>query len=175
MRKTVLYIGMSLDGYIADRNGAVDWVTGQDGGGVGEGYDAFLSTVDTVVMGWNTYHQIVTELSPGQWVYEGLECYVLTHRTMEDDPQVCFTTQEPAALIQTLRERPGKDIWICGGAQVAQALLADDMIDELRISVLPTLLGAGTSLFAPMDRERKLRLLEIQTEDGIAELRYIRR
>ena len=49
------------------------------------------------------------------------------------------------------------------------------MIDELRISVLPTLLGAGTALFAPMDRERKLRLLEIQTEDGIAELRYIRR
>ena len=72
---------MSLDGYIADKQGKVDWLTGQNPESQEpDSYSSFLQEIDTVIMGWNTYHQIVTELSPGQWVYEGLDCYVLTHR-----------------------------------------------------------------------------------------------
>ena len=56
-----------------------------------------------------------------------------------------------------------------------QTLLKEDLIDEWRISILPTLLGAGIALFGPMDRERKLRLTGVQTENGITELRYTRR
>ena len=73
MRQTVLYIAMSLDGYIADRNGGVEWLTGQDGGAdAGDSYTEFTKEIDTVVMGWNTYHQVTTELAPGEWVYEEL-------------------------------------------------------------------------------------------------------
>ena len=73
MRKTALYIGMSLDGYIADSHGGVSWMTGQDESAEnGDSYENFIKTVDTVIMGWNTYHQITTELSAGEWVYEGL-------------------------------------------------------------------------------------------------------
>ena len=156
----MLYIGMSLDGYIADRGGGVGWMDGQDGGGTEESYAGFLAAVDTVVMGWNTYRQIVTELSPGQWPYEGLSCYVLTSRSLPDLKEIHFTS---------------RDIWICGGAKAAQTLLKEDLIDEWRISILPTLLGAGIALFGPMDRERKLRLTGVQTENGITELRYTRR
>lgn len=175
MRKTVLYIGMSLDGYIADRGGGVGWMDGQDGGGTEESYAGFLAAVDTVVMGWNTYHQIVTELSPGQWPYEGLSCYVLTSRSLPDLKEIHFTSRDPAALVRALKKEPGKDLWICGGAKAAQTLLKEDLIDEWRISILPTLLGAGIALFGPMDRERKLRLTGVQTENGITELRYTRR
>lgn len=91
----MLYIGMSLDGYIADRGGGVGWMDGQDGGGTEESYAGFLAAVDTVVMGWNTYHQIVTELSPGQWPYEGLSCYVLTSRSLPDLKEIHFTSRTP--------------------------------------------------------------------------------
>ena len=72
MRKVILYIAMSLDGYIADQNGNVDWLNEYDSDEDVEGtdsYSLFLDKVDTVIIGYNTYHQIVTELSPEQWVY----------------------------------------------------------------------------------------------------------
>lgn len=74
MREISLFIAMSLDGYIADSRGGVDWLTGQkEDGEMIDTYSLFIRDVDTVLMGWNTYHQIVTELSPEQWIYEGLK------------------------------------------------------------------------------------------------------
>ena len=71
MKKISLFITMSLDGYIADRNGGVNWLTGQgnDDDNI-DVYSEFVKDIDTVVMGRNTYHQIVTELSPDEWVYK---------------------------------------------------------------------------------------------------------
>ena len=69
MRKVTLFIAVSLDGYIADRNGDVNWLKGQEEYGDNFGsYSEFISGIDTVIMGWNTYHQVVTELSPDEWV-----------------------------------------------------------------------------------------------------------
>ena len=82
MRKVVLFIAMSLDGYIADSEGGVGWLKGQDEDeGDGDVYTSFLRDVDTVIMGWNTYHQVVTELSPSEWVYAGLTSCIITHST----------------------------------------------------------------------------------------------
>lgn len=65
MRKVVLFIAMSLDGYIADSNGGVEWLNGQDNDNENiDTYSEFTKDIDIVLMGWNTYHQIVTELSP---------------------------------------------------------------------------------------------------------------
>ena len=70
MRDTTLFIAMSLDGYIADKDGKVDWLSGHtpDADDM-TSYSEFIKDIDTVVMGYNTYHQIVTELSPGDWPY----------------------------------------------------------------------------------------------------------
>ena len=71
MRKVVLYVAMSLDGYIADKDGKVDWLAGQeDNAETADSYADFEKTTDTVIMGWTTYRQVTTELSPEQWVYE---------------------------------------------------------------------------------------------------------
>ena len=73
MRRIILFIAMSLDGYIADEKGGVDWLSDIQTEENGENsYSHFIKEIDTVVTGWNTYHQIVTELSPGEWVYKGL-------------------------------------------------------------------------------------------------------
>ena len=83
MREVILYIAMSLDGYIADAQGGVDWLGGHGEPEEGmESYSRLLQRIDTVVMGWNTYHQVTTQLSPDRWVYEGLHTYVITHRPL---------------------------------------------------------------------------------------------
>ena len=87
MRKTVLYIAESLDGFIAAPDGGVGWLTEQHPDGLEEGsYPEFIRTVDTVLMGYTTYHQIVTELSPDKWAYEGMHTYVFTHKEIPDKP-----------------------------------------------------------------------------------------
>ena len=126
MRKVILYIAMSLDGYIADENGGVGWLSGQDPEGESEGsYPEFVRGIDTVVMGWETYHQVITELSPGEWVYEDLMTYVITHREETSTEKIRFVHEAPSDLIQNLKETKGKDIWICGGASIAEQLMQE--------------------------------------------------
>lgn len=141
----------------------------------GDGYDTFVEGIDTVIMGWNTYHQIVTELSPERWVYEGLQSYVITHRDCISREGITFTHQSPAELVRSLRQMPGKDIWICGGAAVIRALMPEDLIDTYRISIIPTILGGGIPLFANLQQKLDLRLDACSSCNGITELIYRRR
>ncbi|MBD5148103.1 MAG: dihydrofolate reductase [Oscillibacter sp.] len=173
MRKVVLYIAMSLDGYIADGQGKVDWLRGQTGGSENpDAYSAFVESVDTVVMGWNTYHQIATELSPEEWVYSALTSYVVTHRTLPSTDGVRFVGEDPCALVRRLRREPGRGIWICGGGTIIQPLIRAGLIDEYDISVIPTILGSGIRLFEAIPKEIKLNLTRTQVDDGIVELVY---
>ena len=176
MRTVVLYAGMSLDGFIADRDGGVGWMGGQDENADGQAaYSAFIKDVDTVVMGWNTYHQVTGELSPGAWPYGGMTTYVITHRGGTSTEAVKFTAESPCALVRRLKRKKGKTIWICGGADVVRQVMGDDLIDRFQISVIPTILGGGTRLFSTLEQERKLRLLETRSGSGIVELLYERR
>lgn len=126
LRKVVLYIAMSLDGYIADKNGSVDWLEGYDSGG---SYSEFIKTVDTVIMGNTTYRQIITELSPNEWVYKGLAGYVITHDTSRKDENVTFYSGSPCALVEDIKRNSGGNIWICGGADIAEQLISGGLID----------------------------------------------
>ena len=92
MRKVILYIAVSLDGFIADRQGGVDWLERASNGEEDSGYDEFIQKVDTVLMGYKTYHQVTTQLSPDQWPYQGLTTYVLTHRHLDVKKASIFLT-----------------------------------------------------------------------------------
>ncbi|MGF0032252.1 dihydrofolate reductase family protein [Bariatricus sp. SGI.154] len=175
MRKVILYIAISLDGYIADKNGKVDWLNeyGSDEDMEGaDGYSLFLKKVDTVVMGYNTYHQIVTELSPEQWVYEGLKSYVITHNKIPSNSEIMFVNSSPGDLIKNLKKESGKDIWICGGANIINQLMQEELIDRFHISVIPTILGNGIKLFDEIDNEVKLDFVQTRSGNGIVELVY---
>lgn len=176
MRKVVLFIAMSLDGYIADENGNVDWLSGQDEKEETiDTYSIFIKDVDTVVMGWNTYHQIVTELSPTKWVYDDLTSYVITHKELPSTDKIIFVRKNPCDIVSELKQEQGRDIWICGGANIIQQLIKADLIDKYYISVIPTILGSGIRLFQVNPMEIKLKLVHTQTYNGITDLVYIRR
>lgn len=176
MRKVVLFIAMSLDGYIADGHGSVDWLNGQDADEENvDTYSIFIKDVDTVVMGWNTYHQVATELSPGEWIYADLTSYVITHRELPSTDNIIFTEKAPDSIVKALKQEEGKNIWICGGADIVLQLMKADLIDEYYISVIPTILGSGIRLFGTIPDEIKLRLNSTRTYNGIVELVYGRR
>lgn len=176
MREVILFIAMSLDGYIADNDGGVDWLNGQNENAEDlDTYTDFVKDVDTVVMGWNTYHQIVAELSPTEWVYGDLTSYVITHREASSAERIIFTHENPCDLVERLKQEQGKNIWICGGSNIIQQLTNKDLIDTYYISAIPTILGNGIPLFETMEKEIKLQLVRTQAYNGITELVYKRR
>ena len=176
MRKVTLFIAMSLDGYIADKDGGVDWLNGQEEDGENmDTYSEFIKTIDTIIMGWNTYHQVITELSPEEWIYPEQISYVITHREIPSTERIHFTSESPCDLVKRLREEEGNGIWICGGASIVRQLMETDLIDTLHISVIPTLLGDGVRLFGPLEKEQKLRLVKTQSYNRITDLVYEKR
>ena len=176
MRKVVLFIAMSLDGYISDNNGDINWLSGHSESEDDlSSYSEFIKNIDTVIMGWNTYNQIVTELSPDEWVYDNLKSYVITHRNIMSEEKIVFTGQNPCNLINELNKKQGKDIWICGGANIIWQLMQCNLIDYYYISIIPTLLGSGIRLFETLSDEIKLKLIHTKTYNGITDLVYKRR
>ena len=176
MRTVTLYIAMSLDGMIADQSGAVGWLGGQEPGQDDMvSYTEFIKGIDTVVMGWKSYEQIATELSPDEWVYRGMQAYVVTHRKLQDEEEIRFTKEDVCSLVQRLKQDAGSGIWICGGASIAKQLMEADLIDRYHISVIPVILGGGIPLFGKMDRAIELRCVGTQTYNGITDLVYERR
>lgn len=176
MRKICLFIAMSLDGYIADSQGSVEWLEGQGNDNENiDSYTAFSKNIDTVLMGWNTYHQIVTELAPDKWIYDDFTTYVFTHKNRQSSEKVRFTSEQPSTLVKELLNENGKDVWICGGANLVQQLIKEDLIDRYYITVIPTLLGSGIRLFEDNDHEIKLKLLKTQTYNGMTDLIYEKR
>lgn len=110
MRKVTLYIAVSLDGYIADNRGKVDWLNGQDSETENiDTYSAFIQDIDTVVMGWKTYHQVATELSPDEWVYATLTSYIITHRACPSTETLKFVQEDPCEAVRRLPRRTAQE------------------------------------------------------------------
>lgn len=176
MKKVVLYIAMSLDGYIADSQNSVDWIKGQDDNAeMLDTYSAFFETIDTVIMGKRTYEQITTELSLDKWVYEGAATYVCTHMPLSDTKNIKFINSAPNQLIHKLRNEAGKNIWICGGADIINQVLKENLIDIFHIAIIPVLLGEGVKLFDKIGGMIKLRLVNTINYNGVIEAVYERR
>lgn len=176
MKKIRLFIAMSLDGYIADQNGGVDWLTGHGNDQEDiDTYSEFVKDIDTILMGWNTYDQIVTQLSPNEWVYQNFTTYVITHREKTSSESIRFTNTNPSALVKQLRKEEGKGIWICGGAALIQQLIREDLIDCYYITVIPTLLGSGIRLFEHEKDKIDLKLVRTQAYNGMVDLVYEKR
>lgn len=175
-RNIILYIAISLDGYIARDNGAVDWLSGNgDDPNADNGYDDFYKSIDTVVMGRTTYEQVINELSPEVWVYEGKKCYIATTRKNEMDSKVEFISEDITGFIKNIKKQEGKDIWLVGGGKLIDQFVKEDLIDKYIITIIPTILGNGIPLFSKENPEIKLRLTETKIVDGMAELTYVRR
>ena len=139
-------------------------------------FTPFFSGVDTVIMGKRTYDQIVTELSPDQWPYGEAMTYVLTHHSEEEGTEnIRFRNMDVCQLVEELKQESGKDVWICGGAEVAQQLIANNQIDIYHLAIIPVLLGNGTRLFGATDKKIDLEMIRTKKYNGIIEVVYSRR
>lgn len=174
--KVVLYIAMSLDGYIADIDGQVEWLEGDGSDRDNNGtYQNFIEGVKTVILGHSTYYQVANELSVGEWPYEDKMSYVLTHRKLENQSNIVFTDEPIVDLVHHLKGQGGDgDIWLCGGASIVNQALEQQLIDEFRITVIPTILGEGIPLFN-QTHKTLLSLVETHTYNGMVELVYKKR
>lgn len=175
MRKVVLYISMSLDGYIADVDGRVDFIAGDDETSHESDYDVFIKEIDTMIIGSKTYRQVVERLSPNFWPYEGIETYVITtNPEMIHDANVKPTTNL-IQLVKELKNQKGRNIWINGGSSVVNQLLKEDLIDVFHMAVIPVLLGDGVSLFTRKTEMIKLKLVKSYQFNEIQSLVYTRK
>lgn len=144
MRECVLYIASSLDGFIADITGNIDWLLAFDASQ--SSYASFIGNVDTIVMGHTTYKQLITELSPGIWPYPDKEVFVATRHEHSSSDLVTFTN-DPVKLVEELKSKVGKTIWIVGGAQLIASLFDARLIDTMILTTAPVSIGKGIPLF----------------------------
>ncbi|MDT8068826.1 MAG: dihydrofolate reductase family protein [Terriglobia bacterium] len=175
MRKVRYSVAASLDGYIAASNGSVDWLNRfrEDVPGEDFGMTAFFKTVDTVLMGRKTY-EIALKMGMEKSGMPGLANYVFS-RTLPAGQRdgVTFVADGVGDLLAGLKKKPGKDIWLCGGGELAREALREGALDEIRVAVIPILIGSGIQTFATGFPETKLRLLECkQYKGGVTELVY---
>jgi dihydrofolate reductase len=172
-RKVILYIAMSLDGYIAAPNDDLSFLSMVEQEGQDYGYADFVSTVDAVIVGRKTYDKV---LSMGfDFPHADKDAYIITRTARESIGSVKFYTGDIKDLIVRLKSQQGKNIFVDGGAETVHLLLKENLIDEFYISIIPTLLGDGIPLFRNGRPNLSLRLVSTQSFDkGLVQLRYCR-
>lgn len=177
MRKVKYGVGVSLDGYIASPDGSVDWLNRATSKAEGEGEDFgmgdFFRSIDTVLMGRKTYEMAV-KMGMDKGGYPKMKNYVFS-RTLPSGKRdgVEFMSGNPADLIARLKQQPGKDIWLCGGGELAREVLNSKALDEIILGVAPVLVGDGRLTFPPGFPETEVELIECkQYKGGVVGLTY---
>ncbi len=171
MRKVILGLGISLDGYIARPDGSVDFLF------MPKYYSMapFFKTIDAAIMGRKTYDAAL-KMGGGSFGGSSMATYVMS-RSLPVGVRngAHFVKQSPAPLVRTLRAKPGKNIWLMGGGELARAFLKADLVDELYLGVVPVLIGAGIPLFPAGFPQREFELMENKTySKGMIALKYKR-
>ncbi|MDP6627115.1 MAG: dihydrofolate reductase family protein, partial [Methanopyri archaeon] len=130
-RKIILYIAASLDGFIARKDGFVDWLSPYENTEEDYGYKEFYDSVGTVVMGNTTYKGF------GEY-YRDKPCFVFSRVRKGNDGNATFVNGDMEESMKKINSTGTKNIWLVGGGEVIDAFLRHDLIDELIISIIPT-------------------------------------
>jgi dihydrofolate reductase len=173
MTKTVLYIAMSLDGFVAGKNDDISWLFRYND--VDYGYDEFFSGIGAIVQGRRAYE---IEREHGWENAHPVPTFVLSHHSPERKPQrddVIFTAEDIEEVLKKAKRLTSKNVWIEGGADVAQQFLDRRLLDEIVLSIVPVILGDGVRLFGKTQSPVELSLRETRSFDkGLVQLVYAR-
>jgi dihydrofolate reductase len=165
MRRVILNLAVSLDGYIEGPKGEYDWCfTDQD-----YGMTKFLSHIDAIFFGRKSF-ELVCPMGPN--AYPDLARYVFS-RTLTSAEGAIIIKNDIKPSVEKIKRRKGKDIWLFGGAELTNSLLKLGLVDELQLSVHPIILGGGKLLFKDSGERAKLRLIDTKTySTGLVQLFY---
>jgi len=175
-----IHMAGSLDGFIARKDGRVDWLETSDEFAGGEAMDpgvveAFLKTIDCYVMGSRTYETALRFEDQGLgWAYGDTPAFVLTSRELPRTRETVEFHSGDLTQFVNARLRPRfRQIWFVGGAEVCAECLRLGLADEVRYSILPIVIGDGLRLFEQLDRDVALHLTEVKAyKNGMVALRY---
>lgn len=172
-RKVIVRIAASADGFIARSDGDLDWLTSRPKPKGFYGYNAFTKSIDTMVIGRNTYD---ASLRLGAKFDSSQRTYVFSRhgRPADAPPGVEFVSEEIAPFVDRLREQPGKHVWLMGGGDLIASFLDAGAIDELVVAVVPVFIGEGIPLIARRARLTPLALQSVERfDDGVVQLHYL--
>jgi len=178
--RVTIHMAASLDGFIARKDGRVDWMETSDefadGATMDPGIvDAFLKTIDCYVMGSRTYETALSFEAKGLgWSYGDKPIFVLTSRELpRTRDTVRFYSGDLAQFVNKRLRPTFRSIWFVGGGAVCGECLRLGLADEIYYSILPILIGDGISFFEKLDRDVTLHLAEVKAyKTGTVELRY---
>lgn len=171
-RKVILYIATSLDGFIARKNGDIDWLNEmntctEDGD---YGYSEFYKSIDTVIIGRKTYDQILTF---GEFPYPDKKCFVFSRKKHKDTEFVTFVKKDIVEFLKSIKKKKGKKIWLVGGAKLIEDCMKENIIDTYEICIIPVLLGEGISLFSKNFNQINIKLKDLKKfKSGAVMLTY---
>ncbi len=173
MSRVILYMAVSLDGYVADKKGSISWLDQFHGPWEDYGYNEFIQSIGVTITGSKTYQQM---LMLDRWPYPDTLNYVVTSKqhSQPRDGFVQFYSGDLVRLVADARNRTDKDIFLTGGANMVQQFYRRKLIDEIKLFVVPLVLGGGTTLFAEAELVTSAELVAVQPfSTGIVELNYL--
>jgi dihydrofolate reductase len=178
--RVTIHMAASLDGFIARKDGRVDWMETSDEFADGDTLDpgfveAFLKTIDCYVMGSRTYETALSFEAKGfGWAYGDKPTFVLTHRDLpRTRDTVKFYSGDLVQLVNEQLRPTFNNIWFVGGGAVSGECLRLGLADEVRYSILPILIGEGVSFFDRLEKDVPLHLTEVKAyKSGTVALRY---
>ncbi|HKZ67155.1 MAG TPA: dihydrofolate reductase family protein [Chitinophagaceae bacterium] len=169
MRKIILQLAVSLDGFIEDPNGEFDWCFTDDDYGMTE----FFKRIDAIFIGRKSYELTLTmggSTPPG---FPVLKEYVFSKSLNKVEGDRILVSGDLAKEVKKIKNEPGKDIWLYGGAALTSSFINFGLVDEMTLAVHPILLGAGKPLFQNIPDRVPLQLINTQTyPSGLVMLSY---
>lgn len=180
MRKIILCLAISFDGFIEGPNGEIDWIVFDSEGG--SDLTDFIQEIDTVLYGRISYEMwgnpaLTDSSSEFEKNFYGalnkMDRYVFSKSKQQFDGSPTVVKSHIPELIKKLKQQPGKNIWLYGGAALISTFMNLNLIDEFRIAVMPVILGQGKPLFKEIENRLKLKLVETKTSKaGVLGIRY---
>ncbi|TLX23892.1 dihydrofolate reductase [Chryseobacterium indologenes] len=177
MKKVILDLATTLDGFIEGPNGEIDWCIMDDD----MDFDGFLSSIDTIFYGrksydlWGNYQPEENAAPAEQQLWKGVHAkdkFVFSSQHREDE-NATFITSDIIEKVTEIKNQGGKDIWLYGGASLINTFIQNNLVDVYRISVHPVALGTGKPLFEELKERLNLKLIKTNVfKSGVVQLIY---
>lgn len=169
MRKIILGLAVSLDGFIEGPNGEYDWCfTDQD-----YGMTDFFKRIDSLFIGRRSYELLLKMGDDAMPGFPKLKEYVFSTTLKEVRPGALLIQGNTKEIVEKIKQEPGKDIWLFGGASLTTSFLNLNLIDEMSLAIHPIILGSGKPLFSDIKNRISLNLIDTKTySSGLVNLVY---